>query len=421
MTLAANGGNCTLVFTFAPSATGARSSNLTIASNNSGGNVTISLAGTATTNVPAAAISPAGLTFGTQQTGTSSSPQAVTVSNGGGGRLSITGIAVSGPHFTNSGTCLNASLATSQTCTINVVFAPTASGSLTSTLSVTHGAAGSPLTVALAGSGSPLPVPVVQASPSSIAFPGLTAVGQPSAIQRVSITNNGPGSVTLGTIAASSSEFVLVGAPAGNCAAALVVGQGASCTIDLRFSPTAPGARSGTVSVSSTGTPSPLLIALTGDAVGVAAPGIGSDKTSLNFGPVNVGAQSTVQELWLTNTGSTNLNVSATAIAAPFALATGGTCDAAPFSLTPGQACLMQLQFSPASPGAQTGTLIFASNAGELSVALAGEALAAPPTNQIISVGGGAPSNTGGGGFIHPAALWMLLLSLGLISRQRRE
>ena len=420
MTLAANGGNCTIVFTFAPGAAGARSSNLTIASNNSGGNVTISLAGTATTNIPAATMSPAALTFGSQQIGTSSSPQAVTVSNGGGGRLGITGVAVSGPHFSSSGTCLNASLAASQTCTINVLFAPTASGPLTSTLSVTHGAAGNPLTVALAGTGSALPVPVVQASPSSIAFPGVTAVGQPSPIQRVTITNNGPGSVTLGTIAASSSEFVLVGGATANCAAALVVAQSGACAIDIRLSPTAPGARSGTVSVSSNGSPSPLVIALTGDAVGVAAPGISSDKMSLSFGSVNVGAQSTVQELWLTNTGSTNLDVSAITISAPFALASGGTCDPAPFSLTPGQACLLQLQFSPNSPGAQSGTLSFASNAGELSVALSGEGLATQPANQIVAVGGGAPSNTGGGGYIHPAALWLLLLSLGLISRRRR-
>ena len=42
MSLAASGGNCTIVFSFAPTAVGTRTSNLTIASNNSGGNVTIS-------------------------------------------------------------------------------------------------------------------------------------------------------------------------------------------------------------------------------------------------------------------------------------------------------------------------------------------------------------------------------------------
>ena len=160
-----------------------------------------------------------------------------------------------------------------------------------------------------------------------------------------------------------------------------------------------------------------MLIALTGDAVGVAAPEISTDKTSLSFGPVAVGAQSTVQELWLTNIGLTNLNVSAITIAAPFALATG-TCYSAPFSLTPGQACLLQLQFSPTSPGAPTGTLTFASNAGELSVALAGEAVAAPPGNQIVAVGGSAPSNTGGGGSAHPAVVCVLLLALGVIARR---
>jgi trimeric autotransporter adhesin len=418
MSLAAAGGNCTLVFAFAPAAIGARSSNLTIASNNSGGNVTISVAGTATTNIPVATISPTALTFGSQQIGTSSAPQVVTVRNSGGGSLSVTGVAVSGLHFTTSGNCINASLAASQVCTINVVFAPTASGSLSSTLRITHGATGSPSSVVLAGVGTTLPVPVVQASPPSITFPGVTAVGQPSALQRITVTNGGPGDVTLATIATSSSEFVLAGGSTGSCAPALVVPQGASCTIDTSFSPTAPGSRSGSLSVFSSGTPSPLVVAMTGDASGVAAPGIDADKASLNFGSVTVGVQSPVQPLWLTNTGSTNLDVTAITMAAPFALASGGTCDSTSFTLTPSQSCLLQVQFAPTSSGTQSGTLAIASNAGSLLISLAGEGLAAPPVNQNISAGG-APSNTGGGGLLQPGVLLILVLAMGIMARRR--
>ncbi len=173
--------------------------------------------------------------------------------------------------------------------------------------------------------------------------------------------------------------------------------------------------------MSSNGSPSPLVIALTGDAIGVAAPGISSDKMSLNFGAVNVGAQSTVQQLWLTNTGSTNLDVTAITIGAPFALASGGTCDPATFSLTPGQSCLLQLQFAPNSRGAQSGTLAFASNAGGLSVGLTGDGVevAAPPVNQTISAGA-APSNAGGGGLLQPGVLLALLFVTGIMARGRR-
>ena len=417
MTLAATGGNCTLVFAFAPTAVGARSSNLTIASNNSGGNVTVSLSGSATTNVPVAFASPASLSFGTQQIGTSSASQQVTVSNTGGGRLSIASLAFSTAHFSQSGNCVAASLAAGQSCTVNVVFSPSASGSLTSTLSISHGAAGSPLNIALTGIGSTLPVPVVQASPSSAAFPGVTVVGQPSAIQSIIISSAGPGSVTLGTLATSTSEFVIAGGNSGNCAAGMIVAQGASCTIDVRFAPSAAGARTGTLSVASNGTPSLLPVALAGDATSVASPGISSDRNSLNFGPIPVAAQSAAQQVWLTNTGSTNLDVTAVSAGAPFALAPGGTCATTTFSLTPGQSCMLQVQFAPTASGSQSGTLSFTSNAGSLAVALTGEGVATVTANQNVA-SAGAPLNAGGGGGVGPGWL-VLILAIGMMARRR--
>ena len=417
MTLAATGGNCTLVFAFAPTAVGTRTSNLTIASNNSGGNVTATLSGSATTNVPVAFASPASLSFGTQQIGTSSASQQVTVSNTGGGRLTIASLAFSTVHFSQSGTCVAASLAAGQSCTVNVVFSPSASGSLTSTLSISHGAAGSPLNIALAGIGSTLPVPVVQASPTSAAFPGVTVVGQPSAVQSIIISSAGPGSVTLGTLATSTNEFVIAGGSSGNCAAGMIVAQGASCTIDVRFAPSAAGARTGTLSVASNGTPSLLPVALAGDATSVASPGISSDRNSLNFGPIPVAAQSAAQQVWLTNTGSTNLDVTAVSAVAPFALAPGGTCATTTFSLTPGQSCMLQVQFAPTASGSQAGTLSFTSNAGSLAIALTGEGVAPVAANQNVA-SAGAPMNAGGGGGVGPGWL-LLILAIGMMARRR--
>ena len=418
MSLAASGGNCTLVFSFAPTAVGTRTSNLTIASNNSGGNVTLSLAGNATTNIPVATITPAALTFSTQQVGTSSTAQTVTVGNNGGGRLVISSVAISGLHFTQSGNCMGASLAAGQVCMLSVVFAPSASGSVASTLMVAHGAAGSPLSVALAGVGTSLPVPVLEASPSPAAFPGMTAVGQPSSAESVIITNAGPGSLTLGAISTNSSEFVLVGGTTGGCAAAMTIAQGASCAVDVRFSPTAPGARAGELRIASTGTPSPLIVAMAGDASAVASPEINSDKTALDFGSAPVASQSTTQSLSLSNTGSTNLDVSAVNVGAPFALAPGGTCGSSSFSLTPGESCVLEVLFAPSTPGHQTGTLTLASNAGTLTISLAGDSVPAPPTNQNVA-SAVTPMNAGGGGAFDPSVLLLLMLAIGIMARQR--
>ena len=417
MSLAASGGNCTLVFSFAPTAVGTRTSNLTIASNNSGGNVTISVTGNATSNIPVATITPAALTFSTQQVGTSSTAQAVTVGNSGGGSLVISSVAISGMHFIQSGNCMGASLAAGQVCMLNVVFAPSASGSLASTLTVAHGAAGSPLSVALAGVATSLPVPALEASPSPTAFPGTTAVGQPSSAESVIITNAGPGSLTLGAISTNSSEFVLVGGTTGGCAAAMIIAQGASCSVDVRFSPTAPGARTGGLSVLSTGTPSPLLVALAGDASAVAAPEISSDQTTLDFGSAAVASQSPTQSLSVSNPGSTNLEVSAVNVETPFALAPGGTCGSSSFSLTPGESCALEVLFAPSAPGPQLGTLSLASNAGTLTVSLAGVSVPAPPANQNVS--SATPMN-GGAGALEPGALLLLLiLAIRTMTRQQ--
>ena len=417
MTLAASGGNCTIVFSFAPTAVGARTSNLTIASNNSRGNVTISLSGNATSNIPIPTITPAALTFSTQQVGTSSTAQVVTVGNNGGGRLVISSVAIAGMHFTQSGNCMNASLAAGQTCMLNVVFAPGAEGSLASTLTVAHTAASSPLSVALSGVSTILPVPALQASPSPAAFAGITAVGQPSLPEPITITNAGPGSLTLGTISTSNGEFVLVGGGTGACTNAMIIAQGASCSVDVRFAPSAPGARTGEVRIASTGTPSPLIVALTGDASAVAAPEINSDRMALDFGAAPVASQSTTQSLSLSNSGSTNLDVSAVNVEAPFARGSGGTCGPSSFSLTPGESCGLEVLFAPSTPGHQTGTLTLASNAGTLTVSLAGDSVPAPPASQNVG-SSGAPVNAGAGAF-DPSLLLLLILVSILITRRR--
>ncbi len=261
-------------------------------------------------------------------------------------------------------------------------------------------------------------MPVLQASPSPVTFPGMTAVGQPSAAERITITNAGPGSLTLGTIGTNSSEFVLAGGATGGCAAAMVVAQGASCSVDVRFSPAAPGARTGGLSIVSSGTPSPLMAALAGDASAVAAPEISSDKTALDFGSASVAAQSPTQSLSLSNTGSTNLDVSAVTVGAPFALAPGGTCGSSSFSLAPGESCVLQVLFTPSAPGSQSGTLSFASNAGSLTVSLTGEGLTAPPASQNVTTGA-TPMNAGGGGAFEPSVLLLLMLAIRTMTRRR--
>jgi hypothetical protein len=97
--------------------------------------------------------------FGFQSMGTISGPRPVTVTNTGGGAVSISGIAASGSGFSQSNDC-PASLNAGAACTIQVRFGPAgAAGAVNSTVdasgavTVSSNTAGSPQSVTLAGVG----------------------------------------------------------------------------------------------------------------------------------------------------------------------------------------------------------------------------------------------------------------------------
>jgi F5/8 type C domain/Pectate lyase superfamily protein/Abnormal spindle-like microcephaly-assoc'd, ASPM-SPD-2-Hydin len=92
------------------------------------------------------------LTFPTQALNTTSSAQAVTVTNTGTAAASVSSIATSG-DFSQSNSC-GSSIAAGASCTVNVSFRPTASGSRTGALTITSNATNSPTTVALSGTGA---------------------------------------------------------------------------------------------------------------------------------------------------------------------------------------------------------------------------------------------------------------------------
>jgi hypothetical protein len=137
---------------------------------------------------PVAGVSPAVLTsFGNVDEGTTSGSKPVTLTNTGNAALAITHIAAS-TNFQQTNNCPS-SLGAGKSCTINVSFAPTASGPLTGTLCVTdnsEGVSGSKQTVSLSGTGVGRPsVSIVSTTP--------TPEGGNILNLNVEVTNNGTG------------------------------------------------------------------------------------------------------------------------------------------------------------------------------------------------------------------------------------
>lgn len=213
-------------------------------------------------DVPGVALYPQTLTFSDRATGFTSPAQTVTLINSGSASLSITSIVANGDFGQTNG-CGSSVAAGGATCTIDITFTPTATGTRTGDVTITDDAAGTPHVISLTGTGI-TPSPAVTVSPSPLTFPDQT-FGITSAVQTITLTNSGTAGLTITSIAVSG-DF----AQTNNCpvSPATVAADG-TCTIDVTFTPTATGARTGTISVTDDATGSPHTVTLSGNGIAV--------------------------------------------------------------------------------------------------------------------------------------------------------
>jgi hypothetical protein len=140
--------SCAIPVTFTPTTTGTRTGTLTITDSLPGSPRTVALTGQgATVNL---GVSPSSLTFPTQEMGTASGKQFVTLT-AGATAISALSIQTTGDFF-ESNNC-GASIPAFQTCSLTVTFSPTANGTRTGTITITDSAPNSPQTVSLSGTG----------------------------------------------------------------------------------------------------------------------------------------------------------------------------------------------------------------------------------------------------------------------------
>jgi hypothetical protein len=302
------------------------------------------------------AISPSVLSFGNVQTGSTSAAQTLTLQNKLSAAFNITSITLPAnfARATNPGTC-SASLAAGASCTINVVFAPGSSGAKSGTLSIVSSAA--TLSVSLSGSGV---APAANRTPGALSF-GNIAVGTSSASQVVTLSNSGAGTLSVGALSfsgANGADFTQT----NNCAASLAVG--ASCTINVSFTPAAAGNRTATLNINDgAGT---QTVSLSGRGL-AAGPAMTVSPSPLSFGN---SPQAVTRTLTLSNTGTVGEAISSISITnnggGRYALAAGGSCGAA---LAVGASCTVNVRLS-AGFGSPVGSLRIVDTAGTQTVTL---------------------------------------------------
>ena len=214
---------------------------------------------------------PASLSM-SQNAGTSGSQQ-VTISNFGGSPLNIGTISATG-GFTETNTCSSQLLA-GAACIVNVTFAPSATGAAAGSLIVTDdsGNLGATQAIPLAGVGT---APAASVSPTSLGF-SPQVQNTTSSPRSVTLQNTGTGPMQVQTVT-TAAPFAETNTCLGTLAA------GASCTVSVTFTPTAPGSASGSLAIADdTGT---QTVALSGSGV---AP-VTFSSNSLNLGSIAVGS-----------------------------------------------------------------------------------------------------------------------------------
>ena len=238
---------------FAPTASGSASGSISVASNAPNSPLTIALSGSGSQAqmgaVPGAAV------FGNVSTGTTDT-QTISLTNSGTASLVISRATASGTGFSITGLTAPLTIPSGSNTTFNAVFAPTTAGAVTGSISLTSNAPNSPLTIALSGTGV-AGTQLLSLSTSSLSFSSVN-VGSSSSLG-AALTNTGNSSVLISAVNISGAGFTVSGASSGETLSA-----GQSVPVTVQFAPTAAGAVSGTVSVVSNATNSPVAMSLSG-------------------------------------------------------------------------------------------------------------------------------------------------------------
>ncbi len=185
------------------------------------------------TQTPGLRASIASLVFASQQQGTQSAAQTMTLTSTGNSPVTVSSIVMTG-DFVETDTCSGQTLAVGASCTVQVSFAPTATGERTGLLTAYANIAGGQVTVALSGTAT-APAAVVL-TPVFLTFPS-TVVNATAATQIVTISNTGGNPATLQT-PTITGDFAI---KQSTCGATLASQTG--CSVVISFTPTANGVR----------------------------------------------------------------------------------------------------------------------------------------------------------------------------------
>jgi hypothetical protein len=354
----------------------------------------------------AASVSPTSLSWASVSVGGIGGQKVATLTNNGTSAITISSETLSGANAGDfrifSKTC-GSSLSVGASCTANITFNPSASGTRTATLDFNDSVAPSPQTIALSGyapgstSGGSATV-----SPSSLSWASV-AVGGIGGQKTAVLKNSGTSSITISSVTlagANPGDFRIFSKTCGSSLAA-----GASCSANVTFNPTVGGTRTATLNFNDSATGSPQVVTLSGYAPGGSSGTVSISPTSLSFGSINVGSTSGAQTTTLKNGSSSTISISGISVGGAdpgdFVISSK-TCGS---SLAASASCSVSIAFKPSATGTRTATL-----------AVSDTGSGSPQTVALSGTGG---STSGGSATASPTSLSWASVAVGGIGGQK--
>ncbi len=370
--LLAPGESCLITVQFQPVVTGLNATNLTLES--SAGPASAGMAGQGQPSpTPVLNVAPDTVVLPTTPVGNASDLLDATLSNIGESPLTVGEIALAGAaasEFTvDDGDCAGKILASGETCTLKIGFAPAAEGLRNA--SATIASDGGDKAIELVGFATPALAGKLETSPLTRAFAN-TAIGQEDGPQPVVVTN-------VGSLVTTVTETRIEGDHADDFRISSDtcrnkdLAPGEECRIKISFKPSDIGARSATLVVSSAEGEARTELSGFGAAGPVSDISIdnGLLAKGLDLGVTLIGETGDQQTISIENRGTAPLQISELSVVDPDQfIVDGAACTG---GLIPARGkCDVKVKFRPAATGPQATALTIRSD---------------DPTRPILTVG----------------------------------
>jgi hypothetical protein len=201
--------------------------------------------------------SPTSLSFGSVTVGSSSTLSGTLTNSSTSTSISVSAASVTGSGFSVSGLSFPVTIAPGASVNYSAKFAPSATGSISGSISFVSNATNSPTAVTLSGSGTTASVGTLAANPTSVAFGSITT--GTTLTKTVTLSNSGSANLSISAASVSGGGFTVSG-----ITTPLTLTPGQTASLSVKFAPTTAASFTGSVTLTSNASNPSLAIPLSG-------------------------------------------------------------------------------------------------------------------------------------------------------------